>query len=90
MPWSMSQTLQALARAAHVPGGCGSTIMRGCCGPRSRSGTVLVPPEPGLFAGEMELAGSKRTTTGASRRSLLKTYRVATPVPRLKLARRGD
>jgi hypothetical protein len=38
----------------------------------------------------MELAGSKRTTTGASRRSLLKTYRVATPVPRLKLARRGD
>jgi hypothetical protein len=54
--------------------------------------TVLVSPEPGLFAGEVDLAGLEADDDGSveALESLLKTYRVATPVPRLKLARRGD
>jgi hypothetical protein len=54
--------------------------------------TVLVPPEPGLFAGEVDLAGLEADDDGSveALESLLTTYRVATPVPRLELARRGD
>jgi hypothetical protein len=54
--------------------------------------TVLVSPEPGLFAGEVDLAELEADDDGSveALESLLKTYRVATPAPRLKLARRGD
>jgi hypothetical protein len=54
--------------------------------------TVLVSPEPGLFAGEVDLADLEADDDGSveALESLLKTYRVATPAPRLKLARRGD
>jgi hypothetical protein len=53
---------------------------------------VQVAPEPGLFAGEVDLAGLEVDDDGSveALESVLKTYRVATPVPRLKLARRGD
>jgi hypothetical protein len=54
--------------------------------------TVQVAPEPGLFAGEVDLVGLEEDDDGSveALESLLKTYRVATPVPRLELARRGD
>jgi hypothetical protein len=42
--------------------------------------TVAVAPEPGLLAGEVDM--SQRTTTSVEAlESLMKTYRVATPVP---------
>lgn len=54
--------------------------------------TVQAAPEPGLFAGEVDLAGLEADDDGSveALEAVLKTYRVATPVPRLKLARRGD
>jgi hypothetical protein len=54
--------------------------------------TVQVAPEPGLFAGEVDLEGLEADDDGSveALESLLKTYRVATPAPRLKLARRDD
>jgi hypothetical protein len=54
--------------------------------------TAMVAPEPGLFAGEVDLAELEADDDGSveALESLLKTYRVATPVPRLKLARRSD
>lgn len=54
--------------------------------------TVLVSPEPGLFAGEVDFAGLETDDDGSveALESLRKTYRVATPVPRLELVRRGD
>ena len=53
--------------------------------------TVLVSPEPGLFAGEVDLAGLEGDDGSVEAlESILKTYSVATRVPRLTLARRGD
>jgi hypothetical protein len=54
--------------------------------------TVMVAPEPGLLSGEVDLAGLEIDDDGSVEmlESLLKTHRVATPAPRLKLARRGD
>ena len=54
--------------------------------------TVMVAPEPGLLSGEVDLAGLEIDDDGSVEmlESLLKTRRVATPTPRLKLARRGD
>jgi len=53
--------------------------------------SIMVTPEPGLFVGELddtELA----TDDGGSEalELLLRSYRVATPMPRVKLARRTD
>ena len=50
--------------------------------------TVMVAPEPGLFSArwlDVDDDGSVEMVE-----SLLKTQRVVTSVPRLKLARRGD
>jgi hypothetical protein len=54
--------------------------------------TVLVAPEPGLLAGEVDLAGLGAHDDGSveALESLMKTYRVATPIPRLTLTRRDD
>jgi hypothetical protein len=54
--------------------------------------TVQVAPEPGIFAGEVDLAGLEADDDGSveALETLMETYRVATPVPRLKLARRDD
>jgi hypothetical protein len=54
--------------------------------------TVQVAPEAGLFAGEVDLTGLESDDDGSveALESLMKTYRVATPVPRLTLAPRGD
>ena len=51
----------------------------------------MVAPEPGLFAGEVEEAELEADDGSAEALELLLTrYRVATPVPRLKLTRRED
>jgi hypothetical protein len=53
--------------------------------------TVLVSPEPGLFAGEVDFARLERDDGSVEAlESILKTYSVAMRVPRLTLARRGD
>jgi hypothetical protein len=54
--------------------------------------TVLAAPEPGLFAGEVDLAGLGAHDDGSveALESLMQTYRVATPMPRLTLTPRGD
>ena len=54
--------------------------------------TVQVSPEPGLFAGEVDLAGLETDDDGSveALESLLKTHRVATPMRPLELAPRGD
>jgi hypothetical protein len=53
--------------------------------------SVMVTPEPGLLAGELDDA-ELRTDDGSAEalEMLLKSHRVATPLPRLKLARRDD
>jgi hypothetical protein len=50
--------------------------------------TVAVAPEPGLLAGEVDMAGVAAHDDGSveALESLTKTYRVATPVPHLTLA----
>jgi hypothetical protein len=53
--------------------------------------SVMVAPEPGLFAGEVddtELDGDDGSVEALE--SVLRSYRVATPLARLKLSRRGD
>jgi hypothetical protein len=53
--------------------------------------SVMVTPEPGLFAGELDNAELEADDGGAEAlEMLLKTHRVTTPLPRLKLARRDD
>jgi hypothetical protein len=53
--------------------------------------SVMVAPEPGLFAGELDDAGLEGDDGSAEALELLlRSYRVVTPLPRLKLARRDD
>jgi hypothetical protein len=52
--------------------------------------TVMVTPEPGLLAGEVELAGLGSDDDGSAEalETLMRTYRVEMPAARLTLARR--
>ena len=53
--------------------------------------SVMVAPEPGLFAGELDDAELEADDGSVEAlESLMKSYRVATPLPRLKLSRRSD
>jgi hypothetical protein len=53
--------------------------------------SVMVTPEPGLFTGEVDDT-ELETDDGSAEalEMLLKSHRVTTPLPRLKLARRDD
>jgi hypothetical protein len=52
---------------------------------------VMVAPEAGLFVGELDDTQLEADDgSGDALEMLLKTYRVATPLPRLQLVRRDD
>lgn len=54
--------------------------------------SVMLAPEAGLFAGEIDPAGLELQSDapGADQlEALTKTYKIATPLPRLKLTRKS-